>query len=105
MRTRRHDRLDAAATSFVRAAATRTRADARAAAECLRCGSLLGARDHLRSLRALAERRARIEHHLLHTSSRATRLRRAADAALDALDSGSTAQVTRALARVEELAR
>jgi len=72
---------------------------------CLQHGSALGVRHHLTSVRAIAERRARIERHLLHTSSTAARLRRAADAALLALDSGSPARLTRALTRVEELAR
>jgi hypothetical protein len=93
------------ARSFLRAAGEQTRVEVGQATECLRYGSLLGLRHHLRSVRSLAERRARIERHLLHESSRAARLRRAADAALSALDSGSPARITRALARVEELAQ
>lgn len=104
MRGRTLDRFDGAATEFIRVAADRMRAEAASARDCLRHGSTLGVRHHLTSLRALSERRARIERHILHTSSCAARLRRAADAALAALDSGSPARLTRALARVEELA-
>ena len=99
------DRVAVAATRFVRDAGQRARAEAASALQCLRYGSTLGVRHHLTSLRALAERRARIERHLLHTSSSAARLRRAADAALRALEVGSPARLTRALARVEELAQ
>ncbi|HXU72293.1 MAG TPA: hypothetical protein VN947_23375 [Polyangia bacterium] len=105
MRLNPDDRLTMAATRFVRDAGDRARGEAVSARLCLQCGSALGVRRHLTSLRALAERRARIERHLLHTSSSAARLRRAADAALRALDAGSPARLTRALARVEELAQ
>jgi hypothetical protein len=63
--------------SFVRDAAGRMRVDAQSAIECLQCGSGLGVRHHLTSLRRLAERRARIERTILHRSSQAARLVRA----------------------------
>jgi hypothetical protein len=100
-----NDRVGIVAADFIRDAAERMRSDAESAIQCLRCGSALGIRHHLTSLRRLAERRARIERHILHQSSSAARLKRAADAALGALDSGSPARLARALDRVEALAR
>ena len=105
MHPRRDDRIGIAAARYVRQAADRARSEAASAVECLQCGSALGVRHHLKALRDVAERRARIERHLLHQSSRSAQLRRAADAALLALDSGSPARLTRALTRIEELAR
>lgn len=98
------DRLGSVASRFVQDAAVRMRADADAAVECLECSSTLGVRRHLQSLRLRAERCARIERHILHRSSGAARLRRAADDALHALDGGSPARIARALARVRTLA-
>ncbi len=105
MRPSTEDRVTLAAERFVRDAAERARTEAAAAVECLRCGSALGVRHHLTALREVAERRARIERHLLRTSSTAAQLERAARAALVALDSGSPARLLRALERVVELAR
>jgi ribosomal protein S12 methylthiotransferase accessory factor YcaO len=105
MRPETTDRLGIAAASFVRRAAEGARLEAAEALLCLSCGSTHGVRRHLTSLREFADRRARIERHLLRRSSRAARLRRAADAALRALDSGSPAKLTRALDRVETLAQ
>jgi hypothetical protein len=99
-----HDRLDQVATQFVRTAGVQMREEAEAAIHCYDCGSTLGTRHHLTTLRQLAERSARIERYLLHSSSSAAQLKRAADAALSALDVGSPARVVRALARVEALA-
>jgi hypothetical protein len=98
------DRVGRVATHFVEGAAERMRDDAESAVECLECGSALGIRRHLLSLRDRAERCARIERNILHRSSHAARLRRAADDALHALDSGSPAKLARALARVRSLA-
>ena len=103
MRTARQDRLGVVAAHFVRGAAAQMRLEVESAIHCFGCGSSLGVRHHLTSLRRLAERRARIERNLLHTSSAAARLRRAADAALLALEGGSPARVARALRRVEAL--
>ena len=105
METLNHDRLGRVATRFVRDAAEQVRADAESAIQCFRCGSAAGVRHHLNSLRRLAERRARIERHLLHSSSSAARLKRAADVALSALDCASPARLARALDRVQALAR
>ena len=99
-----HDRLDVAATQFVRAAGVQMRHEAESAIHCFERGSTLGVRHHLAALRRLAERSARIERHLLHSSSSSAQPRRAADAALQALDAGSPAGVVRALERVEALA-
>ncbi|MGZ3428225.1 MAG: hypothetical protein ACXVCV_16340 [Polyangia bacterium] len=98
-----NDRLGVVASNFIRDASERMRSEAASAIQCLRCGSALGVRHHLSSLRRLAERRARIERHLLHQSSSAARVKRAADAALGALDGGSPARLARALDRVEAL--
>jgi hypothetical protein len=98
------DRLGRVAAYFIHDAAEHMRADAEAALDCMACSSTLGVRRHLQSLRSRAERCARIERHILHRSSRAARLRRAADAALQALDGGSPARLARALARVRTLA-
>jgi len=98
------DRLGRAARHFVRDAAERMRVDAEAALECMACSSTLGVRRHLQSLRSRAERCARIERHILHRSSRAARLRRAADDALRTLDGRSPARLARALAHVRRLA-
>ena len=98
------DRLHLAATRFIADASERVRADALAAIQCLECGSSLGVRQHLTAVRRWAGRRALIERKILHTSSRAAQLERAAGAALAALDAGSPARLTRALARVEALA-
>jgi hypothetical protein len=100
-----HDRLDRVATEFVRSAGEQIRAEAECAVHCFRCGSALGTRHHLSTLRRLAERSARIERHLLHTSASSARIKRAADAALHALDAGSPARVVHALERVEALAQ
>ena len=100
-----HDRLDRVAAHFVANASVQMRAEAESAIRCLRCGSALGVRQHLSTLRRLAERSARIERHILHASPSAARLRRAADAALQALDAGSPARVVHALERVEALAQ
>ncbi len=105
MGEQRKDRLGMVAEEFVEGAAARMRTEAESAIHCLQCGSALGVRQHLRSLRALAERRARIERNLLHRSSQAARLRRATDAALLALDGGSPARLAHALERVEALAQ
>ena len=100
-----HDRLDYVATQFVRFAGEQMRTEAESAIHCFQCGSALGTRHHLIALRRLAERSARIQRHLLHRSSTAARVKRAADAALGALDAGSPARVVHALERVEELAQ
>jgi hypothetical protein len=100
-----HDRLDVAATQFVRAAGLQMRQEAESAIHCFQCGSTLGARHHLTTLKRLAERSARIERYLLHSSSAAAQLKRAADTALHALDAGSPARVVHALERVEALAQ
>jgi hypothetical protein len=97
------DRLSVVAQHFVHNASARMRIEAESAIRCLECGSALGVRHHLGSLRRLAQRSARIERCLLHTSSSAARLKRAADAALHALDGGNPARLTRALARIETL--
>ena len=103
--TEKDDRLAVAARSFVRHAEERARSEAAFAVECLRCGSEHGVRRHLTSLRQLAERQARIQRYILHRSARAAELRRAADAALLALDGKSPKRIVRALARVEALTR
>jgi hypothetical protein len=104
MHTDLHDRMGTSAEHFVQDAAARMRADADAAVECLQCSSTLGVRQHLESLRRRAERCARIERNILHRSSHAARLRRAADDALRALEGGSPARLARALAHVRTLA-
>jgi hypothetical protein len=93
-------RLWASAEELVRTTSGRVRLEAAAARACLEHGSPHGVRHHLRSLHELAERQARVERHLLRRSSAAPRLVRAAAAALRALDSGSPAQLVRALERV-----
>ena len=99
------DRLDRVATEFVRSAGEQIRVEAESAIHCFRCGSALGTRHHLSTLRRLAERSARIERHVLHTSCSSARIKRAADAALHALDAHSPARVVQALERVEALAQ